>query len=159
MESAKGPIKRHEALKPLSRQHHHGLLLCWKISQGLSKKTELSRIGAYVSYFFSQHIRPHFREEEEKIFPLLGEKHPSVLKALSDHAGLHRLFVKPDKSASDFRELTTLLEQHIRFEERVLFKEIQDHAPEGLALLNTIENESCATDDEWPDEFWSNMKK
>ena len=31
------PIKRSEYLKPLSRDHHQGLLLCWKIRTGLKK--------------------------------------------------------------------------------------------------------------------------
>ena len=31
------PQKRHKALQPLSREHHHGLLLSWKIRTGFSK--------------------------------------------------------------------------------------------------------------------------
>jgi len=38
------PIKRNEALKPLSRDHHHGLLLCWKIRQGIKLNIEPERI-------------------------------------------------------------------------------------------------------------------
>ena len=32
------PQKRHKALQPLSREHHHGLLLSWKIRSGFNKK-------------------------------------------------------------------------------------------------------------------------
>ena len=32
--------KRHKALQNLSREHHHGLLLSWKIRTGLNKNIE-----------------------------------------------------------------------------------------------------------------------
>jgi len=38
------PIKRSIALQPLSREHHHGLLLCWKIRTGLKKGIDIDRI-------------------------------------------------------------------------------------------------------------------
>ena len=41
------PIKRSEFLKPISREHHHGLLLCWKIRAGLKKGIEPERIKLY----------------------------------------------------------------------------------------------------------------
>ncbi|WP_241739476.1 hypothetical protein [Aestuariibaculum marinum] len=31
------PLKRHKALQPLSREHHYGLLLTWKIRTGFKK--------------------------------------------------------------------------------------------------------------------------
>ena len=34
------PIKRHKAIQPLSREHHQGLLLCWKIGKGFEKGIE-----------------------------------------------------------------------------------------------------------------------
>lgn len=37
-------IKRTKALQPLSRDHHHGLLLCWKIRQGIKLNVEPERI-------------------------------------------------------------------------------------------------------------------
>ncbi len=44
----KKPQKRHIALQPLSREHHQGLLLSWKIRKGLSRKIEFDRIQNYV---------------------------------------------------------------------------------------------------------------
>ncbi len=38
------PIKRSVALKPLSREHHHGLLLSWKIREGFNRNVEIERI-------------------------------------------------------------------------------------------------------------------
>ena len=46
------PIKRHKALQPLSRDHHHGLLLSWKIRAGFSKNIEPNRILYKGKQFF-----------------------------------------------------------------------------------------------------------
>jgi len=45
------PIKRNEALKPISRDHHHALLLGWKIRQGIKNKIPAERIKKYVIGF------------------------------------------------------------------------------------------------------------
>jgi hypothetical protein len=64
------PIKRHISLQPLSRDHHDGLLLKWKINQGISKGVDISRIQKYVDWFFKEHLIPHFRIEEDHLFAL-----------------------------------------------------------------------------------------
>jgi len=38
------PIKRHVALQPVSREHHYGLLLSWKIRDSLLLPTEWKEI-------------------------------------------------------------------------------------------------------------------
>ena len=58
------PIKRHNALQGVSREHHHGLLLCWKIRTGLSKNIPLERIKVYVDWFYTNYLVPHFELEE-----------------------------------------------------------------------------------------------
>ena len=73
------PLKRHEALKPISREHHHGLLLCWKIKTGMSKGVELSRIKGSVDYFYQTHLLPHFAMEEKYIFPILDNGHELMI--------------------------------------------------------------------------------
>ena len=57
------PQKRHKALQPLSREHHHGLLLSWKIRSGFSKNIEPKRIRTYADWFFKTHLIPHFEME------------------------------------------------------------------------------------------------
>jgi phosphomevalonate kinase len=42
------PIKRSEVLHPLSREHHHGLLLCLKIRTDFKKSISLERIKAFT---------------------------------------------------------------------------------------------------------------
>ena len=59
------PIKRHISLQPLSRQHHDGLLLRWKLKKGLQKEIKLERLKAYVDWFWSSHLKSHFEFEEK----------------------------------------------------------------------------------------------
>ena len=61
----KRPLKRNKALKPFSIDHHHGLLLSWKIRTGLRKSIDPTRIGNYVKWFFEHHLQPHFELEEK----------------------------------------------------------------------------------------------
>ncbi|RUA11841.1 MAG: hemerythrin domain-containing protein, partial [Flavobacteriia bacterium] len=111
---ARTPIKRHQALQGVSREHHHGLLLCWKIRTGISKKTAVERIKAYVDWFYKTYLVPHFEFEERHIFPILGNDHPEVKKALADHRRLVRLFTSPDNSIKTLVQIEEELEQHIR---------------------------------------------
>lgn len=45
------PIKRHQAIVSFSKDHHFGLLLIWKIRQGLNKAVNPERISNYVTFF------------------------------------------------------------------------------------------------------------
>ena len=122
------PIKRNEFLKPISREHHHGLLLCWKIRTGLKKNVAPERIKKYVDWFFEQYLLPHFEIEELYIFPILGNEHESVKKALSEHRRLARLCNSKTDLLKNLNLIEEELESHIRFEERILFNEIQEVA-------------------------------
>jgi hypothetical protein len=63
------PIKRDKALQEVSREHHHGLLLCWKIRKGFSKGIEPERIKRYADWFYKTHLISHFEVEENTFSP------------------------------------------------------------------------------------------
>lgn len=148
------PLKRSKELQPLSRDHHHALLLCWKIKTGFSKGVAAERIRNYAVWFYQQHLLPHFELEEKHIFPLLGSEHESVIRALSEHRQLEDLFKEPGVEASRLEEWSVLLEQHIRFEERVLFSEVQQIAtPEQLSLISALHGEEHF-EENLQDVFW-----
>lgn len=124
------PIKRHKAIQPLSREHHQGLLLSWKIRTGLSKGVSTDRIKTYVDWFYKTYLIPHFEEEEKHLFPILGNNNILVKKAIAQHRRLDRLFSSTSELKKSLNLIEEELEQHIRFEERVLFNEIQKVATE-----------------------------
>ncbi|MCB0763869.1 MAG: hemerythrin domain-containing protein [Flavobacteriales bacterium] len=119
------PLKRHDDLKPLSRDHHHALLLCWRVRRDLAERADLDQVLLECHEFFKIHIAPHFTVEEEAVFPVLGNEHPLVQRALSEHRRLVRLFSETKDPLSVLSRIEDELDAHIRFEERTLFPEVQ----------------------------------
>ncbi|WP_421812422.1 hemerythrin domain-containing protein [Flagellimonas sp.] len=149
------PIKRHKALQGVSREHHHGLLLCWKIRTGLAKNISPDRIKTYVDWFFDVYLRPHFELEENHIFPILSHDHPWVKKALADHRRLTRLFTSTDHGIKTLGQIEEELERHIRFEERQLFNEIQQLANEAQLNIIAKHHNDEKFNDNTDDPFWN----
>ena len=148
------PIKRDKNIQPLSRDHHHTLLLCWKLRKGFAKGVAPERMKKYSDWFFQDHVLPHFKIEEEYLFPVLGEDHEMVKKALADHRRLQRLF-EDDKDIS--RSLSLIeeeLEKHVRFEERELFNEIQKQATEEQLAVILVKHKDEKFQENTADEFW-----
>jgi iron-sulfur cluster repair protein YtfE (RIC family) len=138
----------------LSRQHHQGLLLCWKIRKGFSTNVDPERIKKYANWFFDEHLLQHFNEEEQVLFPILGNEHELIKKAKAEHRRLKRLFDSKTDIMKSLHYIEEELEQHIRFEERVLFNVIQDAATPGqLQKLENLHNEEqfCENSE---DVFW-----
>jgi hemerythrin-like domain-containing protein len=148
------PQKRHKALQPLSREHHHGLLLSWKIRSGLSKNVDSKRIKIYANWFFKTHLLPHFDMEETYVFTILPQDHDLIKRAFKDHSDLKQLFANNLDNAKTLRDFEETLEKHIRFEERILFPEIQKFATEEqLNLIEKIHTDD-GFEDKLDDAFW-----
>jgi iron-sulfur cluster repair protein YtfE (RIC family) len=147
------PIHRVEALKSLSREHYQGLLLCWKIRQGLKKNISPERIKKYIDWFWIQHLKNHFETEEKFLFPILGNKNEMIKQAIAEHRRLKRLFENKIDITKSISLIEEELEKHIRFEERLLFNEIQK-----VATTNDLEEisacHSTIFNDNWQDKFW-----
>ena len=151
------PIRRDELLAPLSREHHQGLLLCWKIRTGFRKSVDLSRIQNYAEWFYKSHLMPHFEIEEKYVFSVLGNNHDLVRRALKEHRQLRRLFNRIKTDQKSIGLIEEKLEAHIRFEERVLFNEIQAVAsPDELQEISIRHSGQGELIDgaDWTDEFW-----
>ena len=147
----KKPLKRAQELIPYSRDHHHGLLLGWKIRTGIAKGIGVVRISAYVSWFYENHLSPHFELEEKYIFPVLGSDHPLIKRAWGEHQEIRSIMALP-LSEAVLVKLADLLKAHIRFEEREIFGVIQDVATnEELAMIEQVHQDKFT--EHW-DEFW-----
>jgi hypothetical protein len=148
------PQKRHKALQPLSREHHHGLLLSWKIRTGFSKNIEPKRIKVYADWFYTNHLLPHFEMEEQHVFTILDAKNELVRKALADHQRLKRLFTEQEDDTKALSKIEEELDKHIRFEERILFPEIQKIATVAQLLLIEEIHQEDDFEDKADDTFW-----
>lgn len=152
------PIKRHEALKGLSRDHHQGLLLSFKIRQGLKLNVSVDRIKKYCDWFWLKHLVPHFQEEEKLVFPVLGYSNELVKRALTEHKELENLFLSKNNTEEHLIKIGSELESHIRFEERILFNKIQETASKEELIIISSHHEAGIASDIWEDEFWVESK-
>ncbi|MBS1621597.1 MAG: hemerythrin domain-containing protein [Bacteroidetes bacterium] len=153
------PIKRHEALVSFSKDHHFGLLLAWKIRQGLEKGVSTERISNYVIYIFENDLDKHFIEEEKRLFILLPASDELRKKAEEQHKSIFQQIAKLKEGKalpSELKQLADELDLHFRFEERELFNHLQQTVPQaGLDEISTrLQNDSRKIDDAWKDIFW-----
>lgn len=152
-------MKRHESLVALSRDHHFGLLFCWKLRQGLKKGVALERMQPYVSYFWQHHLQQHFEEEEKLLFTLLHDH--LTEQAMTEHKYIRQLaeavIHASDIQSHQVEKLADTLDDHIRFEERKLFPHLEEQLPEKqLAELHLQLQQLHPTQekDDYADEFW-----
>ena len=158
------PIKRHPSLARFSRDHHFGLLLVWKIKQGLDNGIATERVSNYVRYFFEQDLQQHFEEEEQMLFPCLPVDNAKRKRAEDDHAIMRRLIGQLEKDMNNkdlLLQFAQVLNDHIRFEERDLFAALQlAIGQEKLANMELHGNvRGSEVDDRWNDPFWMIKKK
>jgi mannose-6-phosphate isomerase-like protein (cupin superfamily) len=131
-------MKRHPALIPLSHDHHHALVEARRIRRAADRDEDPEPVAAEFAEFFAAVSVPHFREEEEMLFPLVAtsdEARPLVVQALLDHQQLHALVAELDGSHDvrrTMREVGELLEAHVRREERELFPLIERLAADRI---------------------------
>jgi quercetin dioxygenase-like cupin family protein len=124
-------MRRHRALIPLSHDHHHALVEARRLRNAADHDDDPGAAAAAFTDFFATDSVPHFREEEEMLFPLVAafdEARPLVVEALLDHQRLHALVAELHRSADvrpAMREIGELLEAHVRREERELFPLIE----------------------------------
>lgn len=146
-------LKRHTALQQLSREHHHALMLCWKIRTGFSKGVSVQRIKSYADWFYTGHLLPHFELEEKYIFPILGND-SLIAQALNEHRSLSDFFKESNSMENALKRAEVELAKHIHFEERVLFNKIQNVAsPEQLHMIKLLHTEEKFVENT-DDVFW-----
>lgn len=138
------PLKRHPALQPLSREHMNGLIQARRLTRAAdTDDTELRReaVAGFVAAWHAE-IREHFDDEERILLPLTGN--PALReRLLKEHellrAAARRCIEETDAVIRDsefLRRAGAALHDHIRWEEREYFEQIQRDHPEALASLH-----------------------
>lgn len=142
-------MRRHEPLIPLTRDHYHALVQVRRLRAAAEGSEDDRRTAAkqFLDFFHTDTIH-HFREEEEVVFPLVVEAHDvrEILeRVMMEHLYIHALV---NKLQAEFEEavptrdplvtLASALENHVRFEEKVVFPLIEQRvggpALEAVAL-------------------------
>ncbi len=141
--------KRHAAFIGLSHDHHHTLALALRLRQGEGALLsdgwthdpllQIQRVQSLLEV----DLRPHFAAEEEILFPLVERSLPSLtylVRALcQQHREVESLVVLlKSAGGADARGLLarvgSLLEDHVRREERELFPVCESGLTEEVLL-------------------------
>jgi hemerythrin-like domain-containing protein len=127
-------MKRAQALHQLSRDHHKALFVAQRLRR--AEEPDLEARALEFLDFWRSHGHRHFQVEEDLLLPAYervasAEEEP-VVRVLTDHVTIRRRAAdieKGVKSLRSLRELGTILEAHVRHEERVLFPLIEQALP------------------------------
>ncbi|MCH8534882.1 MAG: hemerythrin domain-containing protein [Flavobacteriaceae bacterium] len=147
------PIKRHPSLQNLSREHHDILIFGLRLKKGIQKNASLEVINNYVIWFWNNYLKAHFKMEETELFPLIQEL-SSTSKALQQHKYLKFLLMKQNRNYEDLIELYSHIEKNVRFEERILFNEVQEFLSKNQLSSFQEKHPNQLTCALWSDPFW-----
>jgi hemerythrin-like domain-containing protein len=131
-------MKRHKSLHALSRHHHFALMEALYMRRALKEPVErramrLKKVAEKFVQFWEQKGKLHFRNEEEILLPAYAvhvslENDPDVIRMLADHAlirakaaVLSDLLSKDEPVEAVLAELGTILQNHVRLEEDIIF--------------------------------------
>lgn len=134
-------MKRIPALQPLSREHQPALALALQAKKAAAGDTRyaIDQVCQAILVRFPAEIEPHFQVEENHLLPLLEQAGEAALaeRTRAEHAAIRAAFTGINVTTpATMRHFGELLEQHIRFEERVLFETAQQALPiDALQVL------------------------
>lgn len=136
---------RDKNLVTFSHQHQHALALCVQIDRALRMpEVDLHRWEEEIVRMFDSELETHFESEERFIFPAVArfDELRELLERLnSDHTRLRVQAMEARQHQLDregLERFATVLSEHVRAEERVLFEKMQ-------ALLDQAELEKIGT--------------
>ena len=154
-------MKRDTALQPLSHQHHNSLMGCLLVRKGVEKKADKKVLKDFILNWWESDLQKHMHAEEKVLLPYLNKhrfnqsylnvifRDHDTIRVLTDRLRVHEDGYRLYSIYADF------VEQHIRFEERVVFEKIQEKfSHEELATLEKqlpSENRKCS---DYPVKFW-----
>lgn len=143
-------------LQPLSHEHVCGAAFIGRVRNGIDKIAD-ERLRNYVLWYWKNHIRPHFFQEEKILLPYMDAGNTLSVKLKEDHTCIRQLVLSLDQHADrqSFIMLCDLIDEHVRFEEKELFTWLEAHLEEDI--LNAINRQLLAhpvETSEWNDCFW-----
>ncbi|MCB0719713.1 MAG: hemerythrin domain-containing protein [Bacteroidetes bacterium] len=154
-------MKRSHYLEILSHDHFEGLLVAKRLSTGLGRSVDRATLAGYTKFVWNTKLAPHFRLEEVHLVPLVrAARIPELVdRVLSEHEQIRDLVAQAADARSStqcFADLSELLKEHIRFEERDVFPALERASTDAeLKTLCESLNADHATDaPEWNIRFW-----
>jgi hemerythrin-like domain-containing protein len=135
--------KRHDALIPLTHDHHHALVQARRLieAEGAPPEERLA-VGKGFVDFYEDDTLLHFHEEEEVLFPKfldhVDEAPQELVQVLLEHVAIHGLvgdlraaLEKGSVDGASLKRLGETLKGHVRLEEMKLFPLIEQAVPDA----------------------------
>lgn len=124
-------MPRAGALLPLSREHHFSLVVARDARRAASEEdpATLSVAIQRIENHWNSLLAAHFEQEERLLNSARDVLNPtSIARILAEHAELRLLGSKPClEPAARLHRFGELLSAHVRYEERVIFPQLQSH--------------------------------
>ena len=152
-----GTLTRAEAIQDeFISGHKDGLKLCDHIHIGIKNGIQHERIFQYCQWYYLNHIEYQFELEEKIIFPFLDTDESQIKKILSDHRKIKRIVKGKVNFTKAINQSEELLEQHIRFENKLNFNKIYASAYQlfGSDITKLFFGYNNVCEKEWEDKFW-----
>jgi hypothetical protein len=137
-------LKRDPALVPLSRDHHFALRqdLWLRRAARASDLRAAARVARDYIVFHRDELTPHMADEESIVFPAFAGIDPTGTERLrGEHREIDgltsRLRALVDDGADPrplMAEIASLLDDHVRYEERAYFMAVQERLPASVLL-------------------------
>jgi iron-sulfur cluster repair protein YtfE (RIC family) len=127
-------VKRSMELRQLSEQHHHGLVAARRLRRAAKGEVSLQEAVERFLEAWRAEIRPHFRAEEELLLPgfarAVPPDDPLIVRTLTEHVSIRWAVGELQRSTGERLQVLAqtvglALDDHIRFEERILFPAIE----------------------------------
>lgn len=156
-------MNRTEYLRTLSWEHHDGLVVAFRLQQGLNKNADPATMRDYILHTWESALDHHFWQEEEVLVPELetSKNGRDLLRRLTDdHAYFRELIDRMDKKKKPdlkyIQDFADRLNRHIRYEERELFPFLEENlAPDRLESIGQFLNDNHEKPNKnWSDTFW-----
>ncbi len=153
-------MKRSEHLYPLSWQHHDLLMAVLLVKKGVRNNTSAEVLSSFLAHVWDSILSKHIKIEEEAFCFSVSQPELSAYyqRIIEEHQQLTTMLsvLQEKKSLELVIALNGLLEQHIRYEERVFFPAVQAHiSTEKMIVLGKVlgqlEKHSCLN---YPVHFW-----
>ncbi|MFN5135285.1 MAG: hemerythrin domain-containing protein [Chitinophagaceae bacterium] len=154
-------MKRNKNLQPLSRQHHNALMAVLLLRKGVQKNVDANVMKDFILSVWNDELKTHFKAEEKWMIPNVEDEELHIMykQILNEHQQL-RAFIRQFEinisTIEIIEQFYKLLDQHIRFEERIFFPAVEKNFT--TTQLETIgkhikdtRTESCAS---FPVKFW-----
>lgn len=154
-------MKRNRHIIPLSHQHHDVLMAVLLLKKGLQKQRPINVLIDFIVDFQETCLKRHFLSEEMALSPFadrIVDLDKYLNRMLQEHRTLFELInqICTERKPELVLNWATLMEQHIRFEERVLFPFLEtnllEHDLECIgASLQLQRTDYCIN---YPIKFW-----